>query len=93
MSGQTETTAPSAAPIAAPAKAEWRHMFEAPRDQAVRLHLPARRFKADGQGRPDPATVEHDVVVGIWDAALEHWVERDTREKVYPSGWLPVGAA
>lgn len=73
--------------------ADWRHMFEAPHDAAVRLFLPAHKWKADERGRPIPDSVEHGECIGIWDAALEHWIDRASGNKVYPSGWQPLSAA
>ena len=71
----------------------WKPLFEAPHDRPVRLFLPCVKFDPDEKGRPKPETVEHSQCVGIWDAGLTHWVDRDTGRKVYPSGWQPVGDA
>ena len=72
---------------------DWKHLYEAPHDVAVRLHLPSAKFEADEKGNPKPETVEHAECFGIWDAAMSHWVDRDTGAKVYPSGWLPIDRA
>lgn len=73
--------------------AEWNHLYEAPHDVPVRLHLPCTKFQPDAQGRPKPDTVEHGECVGIWDDKQSHWVDRDTGAKVYASGWRPLDGA
>ena len=69
-------------------------MPDAPRQDAdgqpspVRLFLPGHKYRMDEGNRP--ADIEHAECIGIWDAALSHWVDRDTGHKVYPSQWQPL---
>lgn len=73
---------------------QWRTMHEAPRQDGegkpvpIKLFLPGVKYKLDESNRP--ADIEHGECIGIWDAALSHWVDRDTSHKVYPSQWQPL---
>ncbi len=61
---------------------DWRPLPEAPRSGEdgnpvlVRLYLP---------GVPPSSNSE---CTGIWDG--EHWIDRATGQRVYPSQWAPL---
>ncbi len=54
----------------------------------VKLYLPSAKFRTDEHGRP--SEVEHLECVGVFDQALQHWVDQKTGARVYPSQWQPL---
>lgn len=67
----------------------WSDLHDAPRDRPVWLFLPCAKFTADAQGRP--ITVQHEALVGQWNAEAACWLAGTRR--VYPSMWSDADPA
>ncbi len=68
---------------------DWTSLHDAPKDRPIWLFLPSSKFAADANGRP--VSVEHETLVGEWNAAQSAWMVGERR--VYPSLWSDADPA